>query len=71
MGKRENHFETIEKVKERLKDISTETLRLQLTAGSLTKAGAVARRELIAERELAEKQGTNSNRAAIDKFKLT
>lgn len=58
MEKRKKHFEKIEKVKERLKNVPTETLRLRLSGGYLLKEGAIAVREVITERELSEKQLT-------------
>ena len=55
LSKRQQFYDEVEKIKERIKDTPTETLKLRLTSGSLTKEGAIAIREALAEREPDEK----------------
>ncbi|WP_310482114.1 hypothetical protein [Chamaesiphon sp. VAR_48_metabat_403] len=51
MSKQEQYFRKIAECKERLRKLSTETLRGRLGSGFLYKEAAIAIRELIEERE--------------------
>ena len=50
-SKTERHFEKIADIKKHIEELSTEDIEIRLTAGALTKEGAIAHRELLKERK--------------------
>lgn len=50
MNKREKHFLKIEEFKERFRKLPTEKIIYRIQNASLTKEGAIAYREVLAER---------------------
>ena len=61
LTKRAKHFASIEESKDRFRHLSTEEIRKRLNFGSLTKTGAIAYREVLAERD--ETEPTKSRKA--------
>lgn len=57
MSKRQRDLERVEKVKENIRDVSTDELIKRYNSGYLSDAGRVAHRKLIVERGAGERIG--------------
>ena len=57
MSQREKHFERVEEIKAHIRDVPTEELEKRYHSGYLGKEGAIATREVLAERGEAHRLG--------------